>query len=160
MSKGKIPDENLIRHERLNELNSVIVEGVFIKGSLEETDCFGDGYGHVDIENYIHGQTTRIRVVMGGGLLKAWHEWDSSHGGVSSVRVVGRLCQMGMVAEHIEFQDDHDPEWDKYLLYLVDWAESHKRKLHKGESPACFQEWQDNELYELGEDDDDDERVF
>ena len=153
MSQGLIPDENLIRHERLNEVNSVIVEGSYVEGSLEDTD----GYGHVDIENYIHGQTTRIRVVMSGGLLGAWYAWQATHGAVSSVRLIGRLCPMGLLAEHIEFRDDHDPEWDKYLLYLVDWAEGHKRKLHKGESPACFQEWKDNELYELGEDDDDDE---
>lgn len=154
MSKGMIPDENLIRHERLNELNSVVVEGTFIKGTFEESHSFGDGYGHVDIENCVHGQTTRIRVVMGGGLLRAWHEWADSHGtDALSVRLTGRLCSMGLLAEHIEFRDDHDPEWDAYLLYLTDWAESHKRKLHKGESPACFQEWQDNE----GSEEDDDE---
>lgn len=141
MSKGVIPDEKLIRHEKLNELNSVILEGSYVEGSIEETDGACAGYGHVDIENYIHGQTTRIRVVMAGGLLSAWHSWAGAHGGVSSVRIVGRLCPMGLLAEHVEFRDDHDPEWDKYLLYLADWAESHKRKLHKGESPAGFQEW-------------------
>ena len=35
--------------------------------------------------------------------------------------------------------------WNAYLLYLKDWVKDHAGPEHFGSSPACFDEWQDNE---------------
>ena len=38
--------------------------------------------------------------------------------------------------------------WNKYLQYLVEWAESHREPEHSGMSPAGFDEWRENEYQE------------
>lgn len=39
--------------------------------------------------------------------------------------------------------------WRDYTKYLKDWADSHSDKTNFGMSPACFDEWEDNEaVYE------------
>ena len=35
--------------------------------------------------------------------------------------------------------------WDKYLVYLVQWAVDHAHHFYIGMSPAGFDEWCDNE---------------
>lgn len=37
-------------------------------------------------------------------------------------------------------------EWEKYIAYLYDWADTHKGEEFQGCSPACYDEWVDNEL--------------
>jgi len=39
--------------------------------------------------------------------------------------------------------------WDKYLQYLVEWADSHKEYVYAGASPAGFDEWHGNEYQEI-----------
>ena len=39
--------------------------------------------------------------------------------------------------------------WDKYLQYLVEWADSHKEYVYAGASPAGFDEWYGNEYQEV-----------
>lgn len=36
--------------------------------------------------------------------------------------------------------------WELYLNYLKEWADSHKGMKFFGMSPACYQEWLDNEI--------------
>lgn len=35
--------------------------------------------------------------------------------------------------------------WKRYLKYLRKWAKDHKDKACYGMSPACYDEWLDNE---------------
>ena len=35
--------------------------------------------------------------------------------------------------------------WNAYLLYLRDWIVGNLDNVHYGSSPACFDEWFDNE---------------
>lgn len=39
-------------------------------------------------------------------------------------------------------------EWNSYLQYLKDWVENHRERDFYGSSPACFDEWADNECLE------------
>ena len=39
-------------------------------------------------------------------------------------------------------------EWKAYLKYLIDWVEYHKESTNYGMSPACFNEWEENEEIE------------
>lgn len=39
-------------------------------------------------------------------------------------------------------------EWQGYLDYLKEWSENHKKIEFYGMTPACFDEWLDNE-YEV-----------
>ena len=36
--------------------------------------------------------------------------------------------------------------WNAYLLYLKDWIDCHKGLEFFCQSPACYQEWLDNEM--------------
>lgn len=36
--------------------------------------------------------------------------------------------------------------WRWYLQYLKDWADDHEGMEFFGQSPACYQEWLDNEM--------------
>lgn len=38
--------------------------------------------------------------------------------------------------------------WNKYIEYLKDWADEHKGVEFQGSSPACFDEWYDNDYVE------------
>jgi hypothetical protein len=35
--------------------------------------------------------------------------------------------------------------WTQYINYLIDWANTHKDIKYEGMSPACYDEWCDNE---------------
>jgi len=39
--------------------------------------------------------------------------------------------------------------WESYLRYLRDWADSHSTPAFYGMTPACFDEWCDNEDQEV-----------
>lgn len=53
---------------------------------------------------------------------------------------------------------DSDSVHERYLNYLMSWIADHHEDEFKGCSPACFDEWLDNE-YEENEEDIDDENV-
>lgn len=40
-------------------------------------------------------------------------------------------------------------QWQQYIEYLEDWIAVHNSELCKGMSPACYDEWLDNECEEL-----------
>ena len=42
-------------------------------------------------------------------------------------------------------------EWKEYLNYLKDWADNHNSIYFVGCSPACYDEWLDNEYEEQEE---------
>ena len=42
-------------------------------------------------------------------------------------------------------------DWVKYIAYLKEWAETHAELEFAGESPACYDEWFDNEYNEENE---------
>ena len=42
-----------------------------------------------------------------------------------------------------------EDDWKQYLDYLREWANSHAGNEHKGMSPACYDEWYDNEYGEV-----------
>lgn len=48
--------------------------------------------------------------------------------------------------------DEDECQWWRYISYLINWAMSHHDEMYTGMSPACFDEWCDNE--------DSDELVF
>ena len=35
--------------------------------------------------------------------------------------------------------------WQRYIAYLKEWAETHSNERFAGMSPACYDEWLDNE---------------
>ena len=35
--------------------------------------------------------------------------------------------------------------WQRYIAYLKEWAETHSDEAFAGMSPACYDEWLDNE---------------
>lgn len=43
-------------------------------------------------------------------------------------------------------------EWTAYLEYLKEWALTHSGVEYYGMSPACFDEWSDNEAEEEEDD--------
>ena len=49
-------------------------------------------------------------------------------------------------------KDSKRIKWNAYLLYLKDWVASHMEAEFYGSSPACFDEWQDNEVQEEEDD--------
>ena len=53
---------------------------------------------------------------------------------------------------------DKETIWEKYICYLQDWADSHNTLEFYGMSPACFDEWRNNEY--RGDDDDDENNIL
>jgi len=47
-----------------------------------------------------------------------------------------------------DFEDGKAVLWNKYIQYLHDWAESHSEHTFAGMTPACYDEWYDNEYQE------------
>jgi len=45
--------------------------------------------------------------------------------------------------------------WKKYLRYLHDWAKNHNKPRFFAMTPACFEEWLDNEYQDDDEDQED-----
>lgn len=39
--------------------------------------------------------------------------------------------------------------WREYLHYLLSWIDTHRGGENYGMSPACFEEWNENEYDEL-----------
>ncbi len=44
--------------------------------------------------------------------------------------------------------DDKDDKWKAYLRYLVDWALNPQKEEFAGTTPACYNEWLENEYEE------------
>lgn len=42
-------------------------------------------------------------------------------------------------------EKDSDSEWERYINYLSQWVICHNDEACEGMSPACFEEWRDNE---------------
>ena len=49
--------------------------------------------------------------------------------------------------------------WEQYIRYLKEWANEHSDDCYEGMSPACYEEWLDNENEEYEDDDEDAEDV-
>lgn len=41
--------------------------------------------------------------------------------------------------------DKVSEDWSKYISYLKQWADDHQDPTFAGMSPACYDEWNDNE---------------
>lgn len=59
-------------------------------------------------------------------------------------REFGWLEQSGLSLEDWALADG-DVLWERYLLYLVQWAIEHNSDEYQGMSPACFDEWRELE---------------
>ncbi len=58
----------------------------------------------------------------------------------------GWLNDSGIALEHSAVLDDNSTdEWERYCKYLFEWTINHLSDDNKGMSPACFDEWRDNE---------------
>jgi len=58
----------------------------------------------------------------------------------------GRLNQSGITLEYGAILDeDSTDEWERYCKYLLDWTINHMSDYNKGMSPACFDEWREEE---------------
>jgi len=55
-------------------------------------------------------------------------------------------------AQKLKEEKRMQEEWNKYLKYLKNWSETHSGTGFYGMSPACFDEWEDNEYEEVKED--------
>ena len=64
----------------------------------------------------------------------------------------GWLNDSGIALEHSAVLDeDSTDEWERYCKYLFEWTINHLSDDNKGMSPACFDEWRDNEGASLKE---------
>ena len=62
------------------------------------------------------------------------------------------VCGVTMDAGFISDFDDTS-KWQRYLNYLADWVFDHIDEKFSGMSPACFDEWKDNENQEEDQND-------
>lgn len=61
-------------------------------------------------------------------------------------RELERLQQSGITLEQWLIADDDDIErWARYINYLIEWAFYHSGDMYANSSPACYDEWCDNE---------------
>lgn len=61
----------------------------------------------------------------------------------------GWLEQSGVILRDWLLSDGDDVErWARYIDYLIEWAFYHASDVYADSSPACYDEWLDNE-YEL-----------
>ena len=81
-------------------------------------------------------------------------DYDDEDEVVSSKRHNIRYC-LGVGDDEYEFGDS---DWNRYCLYLIRWANYHGGPEYEGMSPACYDEWCDNEkAYEDEMEEEDDE---
>ena len=72
--------------------------------------------------------------------------------------VVNTLEKQAYKMAHCDFEEaicaeaDSDSKHERYINYLINWAIEHNDEVFKGCSPACFDEWLDNEYKEDEED--------
>lgn len=58
----------------------------------------------------------------------------------------GWLEQSGIVLNHWLLSDEDDTQrWARYIDYLIEWAFDHSGEEYDGMSPACYDEWCNNE---------------
>ena len=74
-------------------------------------------------------------------------DYDDEDEVISSKRHNIRYC-LGVGDDEYEFGDS---DWNRYCLYLIRWANDHAGPEYERMSPACYDEWLDNE----GEEDED-----
>jgi|GEM_PF-1135404 len=61
-------------------------------------------------------------------------------------REFGRLEQSGLRLDNWMITDEDDESRRaRYVNYLIDWAMSHSSDEFEGMTPACYDEWCDNE---------------
>jgi len=53
----------------------------------------------------------------------------------------GWLEQSGMRLTNCALLDDYDVRWERYLLFLVQWAIDHNSDEYEGMSPPSYDEW-------------------
>lgn len=53
-----------------------------------------------------------------------------------------------LVSLGLEIPTEKSTDWQKYIEYLLNWAKDHKDEVFEGCSPACYDEFCDNDLYE------------
>ena len=41
--------------------------------------------------------------------------------------------------------EDDESRWARYINYLIEWAMNHSSEEYDGMSPACYDEWCDND---------------
>ena len=64
-------------------------------------------------------------------------------------REFGWLEQSGINLRDWLVSDDDDViKWARYIDYLIEWAFEHSSEDNDGMSPACYDEWCDNEYTE------------
>lgn len=81
-------------------------------------------------------------------------DYDDEDEVISSKRHNIRYC-LGVGDDEYEFGDS---DWNRYCLYLIRWANDHGGPEYEGMSPACYDEWRDNEkAYEDEMEEEDDE---
>ena len=62
---------------------------------------------------------------------------------------VGRMWHIifhdGKKADAFEDELEWISDWQRYIAYLHEWADSHADESYGGMSPVCYDEWLDNE---------------
>lgn len=61
---------------------------------------------------------------------------------------MGWVEQSGIYLGDFIRECNESSDYHKYLLYLLQWVFDHKSDVYAGMSPACFDEWIDNEAEE------------
>ena len=59
-------------------------------------------------------------------------------------REFGWLEQSGIALSNWALVD-HDVRWERYIMFLVQWAIDHNSDEYEGMSPPCYEEWCHNE---------------
>lgn len=68
----------------------------------------------------------------------------------------GNLLKDGIwIKDAIMAESDSDDQQERYLNYLLNWVIDHHDCEYAGMSPACFEEWCDNEDAEDEEEEED-----
>lgn len=72
--------------------------------------------------------------------------YDSHSYGVRPALTLSPLLLVSW--ENDELDENTENNWNEYIKYLHKWAVEHSGKEYAGESPACYDEWLDNEAEE------------
>lgn len=57
----------------------------------------------------------------------------------------GWLDPSGIFLNNMCVENYEGSKWQRYIFYLIQWAFNHSGEEFSGQSPACFDEWDDNE---------------
>ena len=70
---------------------------------------------------------------------------------INNGQVLDTLKKQALEMAHCDLEEaicaesDSDSRHERYINYLINWAIEHNDEAFKGCSPACFDEWLDNE---------------